>query len=219
MGGMAKQLGDGIVADDNLTATLNGPGWVQTMEFVRNYANQYGGPSLPSSFIEFQQGKVGMIISGSWFRDVVAANAPDLVDSLSVVPFPRWAEGTINDGGSYLYGYGLYVSAQAAPEVQAAAWKFVNYMTSFPERYYSEANLLQPRVSLLSDTELVDSAFAGPFLKDMIGSPSLPLVKGGGEGEAIIGRAIELVTGTDQPIQEIMDGANQEMQDSIDAAQ
>ncbi|MFQ3647705.1 MAG: extracellular solute-binding protein [Anaerolinea sp.] len=219
MGGMAYQLGDGIVADDNLTVTLNGPGWVRTMEFVRNYAANYGGPQMPSAFTDFLQGKVAMIISGSWFEGVVAANNPALLESLIVAPFPRWAEGLVNDGGSYLYGYGLYVSAQASPEVQAAAWKFVNFISSFPERYYTEANLLQPRLSLLENDEVVNASFAAPFLRDMVGSPSLPLVKGGGEGEAVLGRAIEAVTLTNRPIQEILDEVTADFQASIDAAQ
>lgn len=219
VGAMAKQLGDGIVAEDNVTATVNGPGWVRSLAFIRDYASQYGGPTLPSSFVDFQQGKVAMIISGSWFRDVVAANNPDLVENLAVVPFPRWADGLVNDGGSYLYGYGLYVSAQALPEVQAAAWKFVNFITSFPERYYAEANLLQPRLSLLENEELVNSVFAGPFLADMVGSPSLPLVPGAGEFESILGRAIEGATLTQDDIQAILDEANAELQSSIDAAQ
>src|SRR6185503_12201308 len=101
---------------------------------------------------------------------------PDLVPSILTAPFPRWRDGLVNDAGSYIFGYGLYVNSQSSPEVQSAAWKLAGALSSQPERYLNEALLLQPKTSIAENKELMDSSFAALFISDMAGSPYTPVI-------------------------------------------
>jgi multiple sugar transport system substrate-binding protein len=216
---MAYQLGDGIVsAEDMLTPTVNGAGWAKTMDYVRNYAKEFGGPNYPTSFIGFADESVAMVISGSWYKGVATSINPAIADKVVVAPLPRFADAA-NDSGSYLYGYGMYVSAQASPEVQVASWKLANYLSQFPVDYFQTAELLQPKLSLVEDESVIGGSFSETFIKDMAGSPALPLVPGASEFTAILGRALEGVTLTDDDIQSILDTANDELNSAIQSAQ
>lgn len=213
--GMAYQLG-GTIFDDARAGTINSEAWVKTYEFIRDYAAEYGGMAYTPSSIGFYEGNVAMVISGSWYLPaVIEANNPEMVDSVITAPFPRWADGNVNDTGSALYAYGLHVNSQSSPEVQAAAWKLAQALISEPERYFSEALLLQPRVSLTEDQELMDGSFASMFILDMPDSPSLPSLNNFGELPGIFNRALERVLLEGQDVQESLNTANDELNELL----
>jgi multiple sugar transport system substrate-binding protein len=210
--GMAYQLGGTILSEDRTAGAIDSEAWVKTYEFVRDYAAEFGGPSLAPSSIGFYEGNVAMVISGPWYLPaIIEANNPDMVDSVVTAPFPRWADGQVNDVGSALYAYGLHVNSQSSPEVQEAAWKLAGALTNQPERYFSEALLLQPRVSLTENQELMDSSFASMFILDMAGSPSLPALENFGELPGILNRALERVLLEGADAQESLSTANDEL--------
>ncbi len=210
--GMAYQLGGTVLSDDHTEGTVNTDAWVKTYSFVRDYAAEFGGPSLTPSSIGFYEGTVAMVISGPWYMSsIIQENNPDMVDDVVTAPFPRWETGLVNDSGSALYAYGLHVNSQASPEVQEASWKLAAALTNQPERYFSEALLLQPRLSLTENQELMDSSFASMFILDMAGSPSLPALKNFGELPGILDRALERVLLEGADVQASLDTANDEL--------
>lgn len=208
---MAYQLGGTIFNADRTAGAINTQAWVETFTFMRDYAAQFGGPALTPSALAFPEGSMGMIISGTYYMDVVRGSNPDLADKLIVAPFPRWENNQVNDVGSYLYGYGLYVNSQSDPAVQEAAWMLVNALSGAPERYFSEANLLQPRKSLAENTGLLDSTFAGLFIRDMNGNPSFPTVSNVIETTGIFDRALQRVLNEGMDPQESLNQANEEL--------
>jgi multiple sugar transport system substrate-binding protein len=207
---MAYQLGGTLFNEDQSEATVNTEPWVKTYSFIRDYAQEFGGPSLTPSSIGFYEGNVAMVISGPWYSDLVRSNNEAVADAIVTAPLPRWADGVVNDTGSYLYSYGLFVNSQSSPEKQAAAWKLANALISQPERYFQEALLLQPRMSLVENQEVMDSSFASMFIRDMENSPSLPALENFGELPAIMDRAIQRILDEGVDVQESLNIANEE---------
>ncbi len=199
---MAYQLGGTIFNADRTAGAVNTEPWIKTFKFIRDYAKEFGGPTLTASAVAFPEGSIAMIISGTYYMDVVRSSNADLVDKLVVAPFPRWKEGQVNDVGSYLYGYGLYVNSQSSSTVQQAAWMLVKALSAKPESYFTDANLLQPRKSVADNADLLKSTFAGLFIQDMNGNPSFPTVKNVTETTGIFDRALQRVLdeGTDPEV-------------------
>lgn len=208
---MAYQLGGTIFNAERTAGTINTEAWVKTFTFIRDYAAQFGGPALTASAVEFPAGSIAMIISGTYYMDVVRGANADLADKLVVAPFPRWQDSLVNDVGSYLYGYGLYVNSQSDPALQQAAWMLAAALSDKPERYFSEANLLQPRTSVADNTELLNSTFAGLFIQDMSGNPSFPTVRNVTETTGIFDRALQRVLNEGMDPQESLNQANDEL--------
>ena len=191
-GAMAYQLGGSYFNEDMTGGGLTTDGWVRTLTFMRDYASQFGGPALTPVAADFVAGTVGMVISGAWYMpQEIEGKNPDLAPYIQVAPFPRWREGNVNDAGSYIYGYGLYVNANTSPEVQEASWKVAAALSSQPERYLTEALLLQPRTEIVENEELMSSSFAAPFIADMKGNPWIPVITNGGELPGILNRSME----------------------------
>ncbi|MBI5667646.1 MAG: extracellular solute-binding protein [Chloroflexi bacterium] len=210
--GMAHQLGGEYFNEERTEGRINTDAWVKTYTFVRDYAKEFGGMALTPSSIGFYEGNVAMLLSGPWYLpQLVEANNPELAKDVITAPFPRWKEGLVNDGGSALYAYGLHVNSQSSPEVQEAAWKLAGALTSEPERYFSEALLLQPKLSLTENEELMQGSFAAMFIRDMANSPSLPSLKNFGELPGIMNRALERILLEDMDVQESLNIANDEL--------
>jgi multiple sugar transport system substrate-binding protein len=210
---MAHQLGGNILNEDGTEATVNTQEWADALAFIRDYGAEYGGPDYASSSIGFYEGNVAMVVSGPWYIGLVGANNPELVESVVTAPLPRWEESTVNDVGSYLYAYGLYVSAVADPAVQEAAWALAGALTNAPERYVLEANLLQPRTTVL-ENEDVQGSFTGPFIEDMSG-PYLPIIGDVTETTLIFYRAMDRVLYEDVDPLESLQIANDELNDIL----
>ncbi len=216
--GMAHQLGGQYFSDDRTEGRVNTDPWVKTYTFVRDYAREFGGMSLTPSSIGFYEGNVAMLLSGPWYLpQLIQAYNPDLVDDIVTAPFPRWREGVVNDGGSALYAYGLFVNSQSSPEVQEAAWNLAAALTSHPERYFSEALLLQPKLSLTQDEALMESSFASVFIRDMANSPSLPALKNFGELPGIFNRALERILLEGMDVRESLTIANDALTELLKA--
>ena len=216
-GAMAYQLGGTFFNEDLTVATANTEPWVQTLTYVRDWAAEFGGMQYTPSSIAFYEGKLGMVLSGAWYSDVIRENNPDLLPYIYTAPFPRW-EDAVNDTGSYMYDYGLYVNSQSPPEVQQAAWALAFELTSHPERYMTEALLMQPRKALVENEEVMNNTFAAMFIQDMVGNPFFPLVEGGAEVTPIFNRALERVLLQGMEPQESLDLANEELQALLDRA-
>ncbi len=193
-GAMAYQLGGKYFNDDRTAGGVNTEGWVRTLTFIRDYAAQYGGPSLTPVAASFVEGSTAMVISGAWYMpQEIEGKNPDLVPYIHVAPFPRWREGLVNDAGSYLFGYGLYVNSSSSAAEQEAAWKLAAALSAHPDRYLTEALLLQPSKAVVENQELMNSSFAARFVADMQGSPFVPVIRNGGPLPGILNRSMERV--------------------------
>ncbi len=71
--------------------------------------------------------------------------------------------------------------------------------------------MLQPKLQLTENKELMDSSFASMFILDMAGSPSLPALKNFGELPGIMNRALDRILLEGADVQESLDSANAEL--------
>jgi len=211
-GAMAYQLGGTYFNEDNTAGAVNTEGWVKTLTFMRDYAKNFGGPALLPVAADFVAGNVAMVISGAWYMpQEIQGKNPDMAKDIVVAPFPRWKEGLVNDAGSYIFGYGLYANSASSAEVQTAAWKLAAALSGQPERYLTDAQLLQPRKSLVENTDLMKTVFAAPFVADMKGNPWTPIIKNGGELPGILNRSMDRVLLEGADPQESLNTANDEI--------
>jgi multiple sugar transport system substrate-binding protein len=210
--GMAHQLGGELFNKDRTEGTINTEAWVKTYTFVRDYAKEFGGMSYTPATVDFYSGTVAIVISGPWYLPaVIEANNKDMVPDVVTAPFPRWKDGLVNNTGSAMYAYGLHVNVQSSPEVQKAAWMLAGKLTNYPDRYFSEALLLQPRLSLVNNKDLMAGSFASMFIQDMQGNPQLPALKNFGELPGIMQRALQSMLSDGVDPQEALNKANDEL--------
>ena len=164
---MAKQLGGGIVDADG-KVIIDQPPAVQALQYWYDwvYKDKLGDPALPAAGDSFCDGSVAMTTVASWFRLSLEGDCPDVAKQVSIVPFPRFANGT-NDSGAFFYGYGELVNAASPPAEQQAAWKLAAFLASRPAEYLARTALLQPRKELSEPGALDDVPFGDVFYNEM----------------------------------------------------
>jgi hypothetical protein len=84
-------------------------------------------------------------------------------------------------------------------------------LTNQPEQYFSKALLLQPRISLVKNADILKDSFASMFITDMAGNPSLPAWKNLGELTGILNRALERIVSEGADVQASLNTANDEL--------
>ncbi len=86
----------------------------------------------------FKEGRVGMIIDGTWHRNDLAQAIGE--ENLAIDPWPIHADGSLS---GYVQTHNVYLSPRALSEEQAISWKFVEFLLS-PEsqRELAEVGLI-----------------------------------------------------------------------------
>ena len=64
---------------------------------------------------------------------------PAMKGNITVAPMPKAGAGP-----NFLYGYPAVVNTNATDAQKAAAWNYLNYMYSDPNRWFKNTGLLQP---------------------------------------------------------------------------
>ncbi|MCF6108427.1 extracellular solute-binding protein [Mesorhizobium muleiense] len=138
---MVRQLGATMVGED-YTAHLNTPEVAKVYQYWADWANKYrlGGSQYPYSREAFYAGEIATDCSiGIWGVPLMAQNKIDF----SVFPVPRWSDAK-SDNGFGNYAYYLMVNKRSTPEVQAAAWKFARFYTTYQAKLFTDAGLFVP---------------------------------------------------------------------------
>jgi multiple sugar transport system substrate-binding protein len=130
---------------------------------------------------------------------------PAMKGNITVAPLPK-----AGPGPNLLYGFPYIVSAKATEAEQAAAWNFLNYMFSDPNRWFENTGLLQPIKDWYEQPAA--EAFVGldVFISDITGARALPQTTHYGQLQTAIKNAIDRVvlenadpkTSLDQAVQE-----------------
>lgn len=87
---LALQAGGGI-ADPEGNLTIDSPANLEALKFEKDLADNFCARGTPSwTFTEvmkaFEQGKAAMAFGGGWFIQDIKTNAPDLFDSVGILP-------------------------------------------------------------------------------------------------------------------------------------
>jgi multiple sugar transport system substrate-binding protein len=111
---------------------------------------------------------------------------PAMVGNVTVAPLPK--AGT---GPNLLYGFPYIVSAKATAEEQAAAWNFLNYQFSDPNRWFANTGLLQPIIGWYEQPAAQEFTGLDVFISDITGARALPQTTHYGQFQTAIKNAID----------------------------
>lgn len=146
---MVRQLGGELTDPETGAPLLNSPEVVQVMETVRDMQDQ---GAIDSAFYtdllqDFATERASSIIGGPWAAQPLKDINPDL--NWAVAPLPQF-EGA-EERATTLYAWAWYVNANSSPEVQEAAWQFVNALTSYQEEWWDTVGYVQGRLGETED--------------------------------------------------------------------
>lgn len=168
---MAYQRGGGVLDPASGAVIIDQPPAVEALRYWYDwvYTDKLGDPALGETTEAFCDGTVAMTTVAQWFTAWLKENCPELTD-VTVVPFPRFADGE-RDSGAFLFAYGHLVNAAASPAQQAAAWSLASFLASRPGDYLVEASMLQPRKEIQSSDALAQVEFGDVFFAELQASP------------------------------------------------
>jgi len=147
---MTRQAGGELVDPDSGDLLLASPESVKAFSYIGQLGTDGSlDPAFYTNVLEdFAQDRASMIIAGVWAIPGIRAIKPDA--KIAVAPLP------VFEGGkrvTTLYSWSWFVGNQGSPEVQAASWKFLNYITSQGKRWWDDAGYIQGRTAGLEGIE------------------------------------------------------------------
>ena len=214
---MVQQLGGNMVDETNYTANIDTPEVRQVMQYWNDWANTWGlgGAQYTDDRTDFLGGALATVCSvGNWF----APQADDAGITYTIHPIPRFAEAT-NDNGFASYGYMYAVNSQAAPEVQAAAWKLAGFMTQFPDRYLETAGLFQPKAEFVESEAFQQNPIMPVFVDELSKDIFNPRIAGFNEVADALLRARDRVISGGEDMDTVLADAQTEVTDILARAQ
>ncbi|MEK8228292.1 extracellular solute-binding protein [Oerskovia sp. M15] len=163
----------------------------------------------------FEQGNVGMMISGSWTPGKILADVPDMADKIGAFPIPGETDGLSDSflGGSHL---GIF----AASEKQDLAWEFVEMMTTgkYAEEWGSQSGYFPGQTSLLEKVIEEDDPLVAPFAQQMVEAgrsvPVTPLY-GQIQGKKTLEAMLQSILSGSVTVQEAADTAAADMNETF----
>src|SRR5436190_5014337 len=135
---------------------------------------------------------------------------PKMKGNITVAPLPR-----AGSGPNLLYGFPYIVSAKATDAEKAAAWNFLNYMFSDPNRWFEKTGLLQPIVGWYQEPAAAQFTGLPVFISDITGAKALPQTTHYGPLQTAIKNAIDRVVLEKADPKASLDQAVQEYKTSI----
>jgi multiple sugar transport system substrate-binding protein len=214
---MVQQLGGNMIDETNYTASIDTPEVAQVMQYWNDWVNTWGlgGPQYNDDRTDFLGGTLATVCStGNWW----APQADDAGIEYTIHRIPRWAEAS-NDNGFASYGYMFVVNSQAAPEVQAAAWKLAGYLTSFPDEYLEVAGLLQPKKDFVESEAFQENPVMPVFVEELSVDIFNPRIAGFNEVADALLRARDRVISGGEDIDTVLAETQTEVSDILARAQ
>jgi arabinogalactan oligomer/maltooligosaccharide transport system substrate-binding protein len=124
----------GLLMDENGYPAFNNVKGVEWIELLRNY--DLAGPISFQGDQDvdlFKEGRVGMIIDGTWNMDAISETLG--ADNVMIDPWPLYQQGALS---GYVMPEMVYLNQRGSPEDQNATWEFIQYFLS-PEAQASLA--------------------------------------------------------------------------------
>jgi len=216
LAGMAYQLGGTIFNEGETESLVNSEAWVKALQYEQDYIykEKLGDPALTVAFLGFSEGSVGMFAGGSWYGPYLTEQASPVAELYAVKPLPRF-EDAINNTGSFLYAYGLFINADSSPEKQQLCMGLIKELSSHSEEYLKAGGLLQPTNALLESDTYKNTPYLNVFIEDMKGTPYWPTHPLSFEIADVLTRAIQRSVMEEMSPQESLDQAKIEIDDLL----
>ena len=166
-------LSDGFTPDDVSDKTK--PKYLETLKLISDLA-----PTMPKSqstwqypelFKAWEEGKIGMMHTGSYFTANVVAHGTKSMDRTQVVPFPQGPSASKQTIMVGAVGYSIL----AGSENKEAAWKFIEAAMDSSVLSKLAGSINAPAVTYLPDDKLLESAKKA--YGDDVGQKHIKMVK------------------------------------------
>jgi multiple sugar transport system substrate-binding protein len=231
-GTLMQQTGGAYVAPDGVTVTVADPPTVQALHIWYDliYDAKIADPNVANQdatvpYQDFLDGNIAMTMFNPWGMGQITEDTT-VYDSWAIAPLPQVYPSTgdaaaspaAGAGGNVtpLYAYYWSVNALTTDEAKkAAAFKFIGYISSFPDRWLSEASFIQPKAGW----ESTEAAQALPYFEvwssEMLKGQFQPIVPASEQVDAIMKSTLEssLFSGVDP--QEALDAAKPQIEAAI----
>lgn len=152
---LADQAGCRFYNEEGTESTIADPECIVAANIWKDMIYKYeaANPALTAgdSTVPLQDyiaGDVSMIITQPWGIELVREGAPDRWENSRLVQIPQ-----VNPDNPLNQVSGYYWAVSADSDVQEAAWKFVGFLASHPERWLADVNFLQASASLGAEAE------------------------------------------------------------------
>jgi multiple sugar transport system substrate-binding protein len=206
---LSMTLSNGGTLVDGTTPTIDQANAVATTDlYERLVTSKITDPTMGTAnatttgpFLDnFTSGKTAMIIMANWWESALKSAMGDAFADVGTAPIPVGPDG---DGShSVSYSWLTAVNANASPEQQDAAWKFLTWLHSpdSGEKGSAMGDMLMSMGILpcrTSDVEAYATELGEPFLKAYVDSLAnavpFPIVLGGQEMTEALQKQIENV--------------------------
>ncbi|WP_435736495.1 sugar ABC transporter substrate-binding protein [Cellulosimicrobium sp. PMB13] len=207
---------------DTWTSEISSPESVEGLEFYTGLATEHGFSTAAATtwketdlLAAFEQGQVGMMISGSWTPGKIVADVPDMEGKIGAFPIPGQTDG-LSD--SFLGGSHLGVFAES--DKQDLAWEFVEMMTTgeLAEEWGQQSGYFPGQTSLLEKVIEEDDPLVAPFAEQMVEAgrsvPVTPLY-GQIQGKKTLETMLQSILSGSASVQEAADTAAADMDETF----
>jgi len=148
----------GEMWDEKWQPKFNSPEGIEALQFMVDLVNKYKVATTAPPENGFQQGKIAMIMDGTWMGKEYLSS---LKDNLGTAPLPYNKERATNTGGEHW----MIVSSDESTE--AATWEYVSYMLSeeVVTEICSNGGQVPTRRSIAESQKFLDFANTQPAIK------------------------------------------------------
>lgn len=167
------QFGGDLISEDGTTATINSPEGVAALQFWYDLIYTYHVAPAPAGFDNWQSfaaGKLGMIPEGTWFRNFLVLENPDI--NWTPWGMPQW--GDVQQA-TWVSSHVLYFPATLSGEKLDAAKRLATFLSD-QGLYWAQSGQVPARISQQQalDPEIFPSNIViGQAFQDF-GIPELP---------------------------------------------
>ncbi len=203
---LVRQLGGRLINDEETEAIIGEEAWLQFLRFFREWGpagRNLGSPVYENARSLFNENddRVAMAHTGLYQQGRMKAENPEFYagDDWMVIPFPLF-EDAVHDVASSYYGHYMMVNANIAPDLQNAAWAFIQFLLDHPEEYLEQVNIVQPTRALMTSDLYRSMPYSAVFAGDMGRAEVVYYGKYSMELQELVKEAVESVLyGTSSP--------------------
>ena len=142
---LSLQYGGHLLSADGTKSAINSPENTLALQWWSDWVYKYklGGPQYSlkdatNPVSDFTSGSVSMFMIYPWA--VSAIQQSPVWKDTEIVPMPQ-----VNPANPVTHVYGYFWMVNKASTQQAAAWKFINFLSSQPDQWLTNAGYIQPK--------------------------------------------------------------------------
>jgi ABC-type glycerol-3-phosphate transport system substrate-binding protein len=233
-GTLLLQTGGRYVAEDGTTVTVNSPEAVEALKIWWDliYTDKIADPNVANQdatvpYQDFLDEKIAMTLFNPWGMGLITEDSA-VYDKWAIAPLPQKYPATGDatpsaDGhgpATPLYAYYWAVNALTTDEAKrAAAFKFVAYISSVPDRWLTDVNFIQPKTGWETSDYASKLPYFDVWSSEMLKGQFLPVVPAAEQVDTIMKATLEQALFSGDDPQAALDSAKPQIETAIASAQ